>query len=173
VVRRSEINAEIAQGADQIIVGRNATRKAYNNRMRQLGERESDLPEPGEKIICLKNNHDMGLLNGTLWGVRSSEHAEQNKVLLEVADWDKPDDDPFFVTSFTNYFQGLEPPAHYEFRDAESFDYGYAITCHKSQGSQWNNVLVIDESSAFQQDAKKWLYTAITRASKKVTVVSG
>jgi len=51
------------------------------------------------------------------------------------------------------------------------FTYGYAITVHKSQGSQWDNVLLFDESSAFRDDAARHLYTAITRAADRVTVV--
>ena len=50
-------------------------------------------------------------------------------------------------------------------------DYGYAITCHKSQGSQWDECVVHDESNVFRGDADKWLYTAVTRAAKKLTLV--
>jgi exodeoxyribonuclease-5 len=53
--------------------------------------------------------------------------------------------------------------------------YGYAITCHKSQGSQWKDVMVVDESFVFARDGKvmgrRWLYTAVTRASDSVVVV--
>lgn len=40
---------------------------------------------------------------------------------------------------------------------------------HKSQGSQWDEVLVVDEW--FRNDRQQWLYTALTRAAKKVRVV--
>ena len=56
-------------------------------------------------------------------------------------------------------------------RDAQEFDYGYALTCHKAQGSQWDDVIVLDESGCFRQDAARWLYTAVTRAVERVTVV--
>ena len=55
-------------------------------------------------------------------------------------------------------------------KGSQEFDYGYAITCHKSQGSQWNSVLIFDESWCFREDAKRWLYTAITRAQNKILV---
>ena len=55
-------------------------------------------------------------------------------------------------------------------KGTQDFDYGYAITAHKSQGSQWNNVLIFDESWCFREDANRWLYTAITRAQTKVLV---
>ena len=51
------------------------------------------------------------------------------------------------------------------------FQYGYAISCHKSQGSQWDTVVIIDEHKTFRQDGAKWLYTAITRAAKKVVII--
>jgi len=41
---------------------------------------------------------------------------------------------------------------------------------HKSQGSQWNSVVVLDESFVFKQDAARHLYTAITRAAERVVV---
>jgi ATP-dependent exoDNAse (exonuclease V) alpha subunit len=48
---------------------------------------------------------------------------------------------------------------------------GYAITVHKAQGSQWPDVVVLDESPIFGRNAARWLYSAITRASDAVTVV--
>lgn len=51
------------------------------------------------------------------------------------------------------------------------FQYGYAISCHKAQGSQWDYVVVIDEHKAFSNDGDKWLYTAITRAAKKLVII--
>lgn len=51
------------------------------------------------------------------------------------------------------------------------FEYAYAITAHKSQGSEWNNVVVFDDSNVFGKDGKNWLYTAITRAKKKLVII--
>ena len=48
---------------------------------------------------------------------------------------------------------------------------GYALTVHKAQGSQWNNVVLFDESYAFKDTRQRWLYTAITRAAETLTVV--
>ena len=53
----------------------------------------------------------------------------------------------------------------------DDFDYGYALTVHKAQGSQWDNVVLFDESWAFKETRQRWLYTAITRAAKSLTVV--
>lgn len=56
-------------------------------------------------------------------------------------------------------------------RTNEIVDFGWVITTHKSQGSQWDNVVVHDESGVFRTDADKWLYTACTRAAKELTIV--
>lgn len=51
------------------------------------------------------------------------------------------------------------------------FEYGYCISCHKAQGSEFDNVIVFDESYCFKEDKNRWLYTAITRAKKKLILV--
>ena len=51
------------------------------------------------------------------------------------------------------------------------FEPGYCISVHKSQGAEWDNVVVIDQSRIFSNDASKWLYTAITRAKKKLIII--
>lgn len=156
---------------DQILVGRNRTRKIMNRRMRELAGRASWLPEPGEKLVCLRNNTDMGLLNGTLWTVvrYAEEWGDQVKLAL------KNEEGRFIETrAWSAHLKGGEFDMGFRQRkQADEFDYGYALTVHKSQGSQWDSVLLVDESKAFEDDADKWLYTGITRAAKRVTVVRG
>lgn len=54
----------------------------------------------------------------------------------------------------------------------KEFAFGYAITCHKAQGSEWNKVLVIEERFPFDKNEHaRWLYTAATRASDKLVLV--
>ena len=71
------------------------------------------------------------------------------------------------------FFEGREDeiplPAR---RESDEFTYGYALTVHKAQGSQWNDVMLFDESYAFREHRSRWLYTAITRAAERVTVVT-
>lgn len=50
---------------------------------------------------------------------------------------------------------------------ARLWDYAYAITAHKAQGSEWENVLVLEESP---QDYARWMYTAVTRARSRLVV---
>ena len=51
------------------------------------------------------------------------------------------------------------------------FEFAYAITCHKAQGSEFDFVIVFDESRAFGEEARRWLYTAITRAKEKLLII--
>ena len=56
-------------------------------------------------------------------------------------------------------------------KESDEFTYGYALTVHKAQGSQWDDLVLFDESYAFREHRSRWLYTALTRAAEKVTVV--
>ena len=50
--------------------------------------------------------------------------------------------------------------------------YGYALTCHAAQGSDWDKVLVLEESFPFDKiEHSRWVYTACTRASEKLVLV--
>jgi exodeoxyribonuclease-5 len=53
----------------------------------------------------------------------------------------------------------------------DEFDFGYVLTVHKAQGSQWDDVVLFDESFAFTEHRDRWLYTGVTRAAKRLTVV--
>jgi exodeoxyribonuclease-5 len=159
---------ELVLGADQVLVGRHITRRSVINKTRRLLGRGNDpLPVTGDKLVCLRNDHEVGLLNGTIWKVAESEVIPNMNVMsLSV---DSEDGDSVTVDAHTQYFKG-EEPAFYEIKAAQCFDYGYALTTHKAQGSQWPNVFVFDESHCFRNARKKWLYTAITRAAETVTI---
>ena len=51
------------------------------------------------------------------------------------------------------------------------FEFAYAVTCHKAQGSEFNFVIVFDESWVFEEERDRWLYTAITRAKEKLLII--
>jgi len=155
---------------DQIIVGTHRMRHAINHIMRKQLGYAGEVPQVGEKLVCLKNrSKEKGLLNGTLWEViQSNKPADDGFVNLVV----KGDelDEPLYVEAPMIGFSPLYEGSGNEL-PGDPFAFGYAITCHKAQGSQWKSVLVIDESHAFQHHRHRWLYTAITRAEERVTVV--
>lgn len=162
--------------ANQVIVGKNDTRRQFNNRFRSmLGFAEqSVIPVAGEKLICLRNNHRLGFLNGSMWKVRESEERYSDIAEAPMSSFLKfaPEDDPereIGARVLTSYFGGSEPS--FSGPDDIHMDYGYTITAHKSQGSEWDHVVIIDESGVFRDHRWKWLYTAITRASQRVDLV--
>lgn len=164
--------AKLEQGAsleyDQVIVGRNRTRVGANMSIRsQLGF-EGDIPQVQDKLICLKNNHQLGIMNGTLYRVLEAQQDSGYEILMRLESEDNNAE--VEVEAYPQPFKGEEVP-RWSFEGLEEFAYGYAVTCHKAQGSEWPNVFIVDESNVFRSDARKWLYTAITRASNKVMVV--
>jgi exodeoxyribonuclease-5 len=165
---------------DQLLVGRNATRHRSNQRYRELtgrGLENGRLPEGGDKLVCLRNDHQAGLLNGSLWRVHEVSHFTEQRV-AEMTVSSEEDDamTGIQVSAHTHHFLGEEMELRqqrWNRLDHQEFDYGYALTVHKAQGSQWDDVVLFDESHAFfhGNDAQRWLYTGITRAARKLTVV--
>lgn len=170
VVRRRDVPMAEALTFDQVIVGRNATRQALNRLMRQArwGQEVGPLPIPGDRLVCLRNDHEVGLLNGGQWVCLSVEELDDSRLLLAVQE--EGGSVAMQVEAHAAYFRG-EEPGRWEVRDAQCFDYGYALTGHKAQGSQWRNVCVVDESDSFGVDKWRWVYTCCTRASERVTIV--
>lgn len=163
-IARDELRS-VVLSTDQLLVGRNATRITSNGRARELLGRTNALPQEGDKLVCLRNNHEVGLLNGQLWKVRRDTTFDGDYVIMDI---EGEDGAKIEVSAHPHYFHGSKPE-YWERKDAEEFDYGYALTVHKSQGSQWNNVLLFDEW--YGKDRKEWLYTAITRAAERIDLV--
>ncbi len=166
----------------QVICGRNATRRRLNMAMKRAAGFGADYPTGGgEKIICLRNRNDLGLINGmflTLTDVHAHPHNPR----------------AFRATIRTE--DGLEIPGEQEFWRGEYDDHvlfdpnrnrdewlarrglietswGYAITCHKAQGDSFETVVVFDEGfGGSAEDYNRWLYTAITRAEHGLLILA-
>lgn len=169
VVQKGVLSWEDLASADQIIVGTNVTRRFINEGIRNLHGRTDPLPVPGDKLICTRNDAELGLMNGSLWEVVESRDNGLSQLSLIIWGWG--DGRQTIVDVYKEPFLGEPAPSWASPGETAHFDYGNAITCHKAQGSEWDDVIVIDESRVFRQDARKWLYTAITRAAERVTVV--
>ncbi len=154
---------------DQILVGKNATRRGMNKVCRAMLGRKGEYPEVGDKLVCLRNNASKGLLNGALFKiVEVGDMAVEGIISMSV----EPEDggDSILVNCYEEPFYGKDLEATTWGGGCDEFDYGYALTVHKSQGSQWDKVLLIDESSVFKHNAANHLYTAITRAAEQITI---
>ncbi|KQT07796.1 ATP-binding protein [Methylobacterium sp. Leaf399] len=172
VIRRDALGQSAVIKADQVLVGRNATRQSVNEKVRAIQGRDPRGPEKGDRLVCLKNNRQLGLLNGGLWTVRDVVDHDRDAIRLTVKPQDEADAEPLGVAVRPEFFAGTE--ASLEADDRRGFDeftYGYALTVHKAQGSQWDDVVLFDEAGAFREHSRRWLYTGLTRAATRVTVV--
>ncbi|WP_306250380.1 ATP-dependent RecD-like DNA helicase [Parvularcula sp. IMCC14364] len=170
VISRREIDSDTILAADQVLVGRNVTRSKYNQRIRTLLDFDGSIPCVGERLVCLRNNKQKGLLNGGIWEVKSRHGKKAGKLRFGLI----PEDGGRVtqVTVLPEFFAGgAESIPWPKRRNSDEFDYGYALTVHKSQGSQWDNVVLFDESFAFREHKERWLYTAVTRAAEQITIV--
>jgi exodeoxyribonuclease-5 len=149
---------------DVVLTWRRATRSKLNALCRAELNIRSPLPLLGEPLVCLRNTPKFGLYNGAVY-YASRDLLETDKTIgistdagdIEVhADFLIPghEDDPLDL-----------PPGGWK----TAFCFGYAMTVHKAQGSEWDRVLLIDENPG--PDRIAWLYTGITRARERVTVV--
>ncbi len=168
----SSLNFEHCLSVDQVIVGRNATRNKINNRFRKTFGYENIFPHINEKMICLKNNRRRNVFNGGIYKVLDTPSTRKKDFIHLVVNSEDFEDKPRLVPIHKKFFDESYPlPDWRILRDSTEFDYGYAITCHKSQGSQWNTTLINDESWCFRDMAKRWLYTAITRSAENTKIV--
>jgi len=170
----TKLTSHDALNADQIIVGRNVTRDDLNRKVRKLLKLDPDTPVANDRLICLKNDYDKGIFNGGMFKIERllEQKYKTNFLQMSLAREDERDGLPVLVKVHKSFFMDdIQKPEWKTLKGSQEFDYGYAITCHKSQGSQWDNVLIYDESWCFREVWQRWLYTAITRASEKVTIL--
>ena len=174
VSRRSLDPAEVLD-CDQVLVGLNRTRRLYNARLRELAGHADPMPAIGEKLVCLRNDRAKGLLNGSTWTVQALRPPPRpDMIRLDVV----PEDDPALrrravdIKVLRQVIEGSdeEIPLFLR-RETDEFTYGYALTVHKAQGSQWDKVVLFDESYAFREHRTRWLYTGLTRAARAIMVV--
>jgi exodeoxyribonuclease-5 len=172
VIRRDGVNPEIVLSADQVLVGMNKTRRLYNARMRQLMGRSEPVPVAGEKLVCLRNDKSKGLLNGGSWIVQELKTSKKGLVTMRVTPEDDLGAKAVKVSVLPNFFDGTEDEVPWELRrHTDEFTFGYALTVHKAQGSQWSDIVLFDEAFAFREHRARWLYTGLTRAAETITVV--
>ena len=199
IIDRSELVDGMYDWADQIITATNATRHAINASIRE--SKGYDLaPAIGDKVICLRNCWDIldgsgssALVNGTIGyinegyldSIRYPVYGLHNKevpvfnMCFETDLNEKFYDIPVDYTALTTGQKFLTPKEEYLISRNKDvgeppieFNYGYAITCHRAQGSEWRKVLVIEERFPFdKEEHARWLYTACTRASDKLVLV--
>ena len=174
VISKADVTSELVLDADQVLVGINRTRRRYNMRLRELKGFGEVYPQSGDKLVCLRNDPAKGLLNGSLWTVMSAakETTKPGINLLVVPEEEDASRGIAKIKLLKAQFSDPDTEIPWQTKKRyDDFDYGYALTVHKAQGSQWNNVVLFDESFAFRDTRERWLYTAVTRAAERLTVV--
>jgi hypothetical protein len=152
----SDATDDIVSGTDQIICAFNQFRIGVNNNVRRIMGR-TKLIEPGERVICLRNNRFDRVFNGMHATVRKV-NVEQRRMTVDTDDGERLYDLSFHPEQFGR--EGTDTDVDYMIN---LFDYGYCITTHKSQGSEWQNVLVYEQVCT-KWDHTRWAYTAASRA---------
>jgi len=182
-VPKSRLTDEKVLSFDQILVGKNDTRRMLNQNVRKLkGLDSSPYPMVGEKLICLKNNLNVpggGLFNGMICEVMEVGELLESSIEIKIKRETDPPNFPFVTVRalrahFDFYYDknAMDNVKWWERADSDEFDFGYAITVHKAQGSQWDNVLVYDDKFLVwkREERKRWLYTGITRAVESIYI---
>lgn len=187
-----------------LLCGFNKTRIDMNRKIRKsLGAIDDDLTI-GDKVVCLKNNPramGCGIYNGMIGevikkvtypnaydvSVRFNESKYPYKGAISKSSFcnEKPDCSEFMIYRDLRMLRKVKGMGDYfQIGDVvkdinqkiylDNFDYGYAITVHKSQGSEWGNVVVLEEKSKYWASGDmwcRWYYTAVTRARDKLLLV--
>ena len=180
-VSNEELEVGMLNWADQVLCGTHKCRKAFNDAIRKSNGIDSLIPVVGDKIICLHNYWDIfsnyknePLVNGTIGIITKIKNInlESFNHYMDVEfrpTWDFEDAYDFRIDLNPFYGEKAYKNNYAMNHPRVSVDYGYAITVHKSQGSQWDKVLVYTPDAFGDKD--KMLYTAVTRASKKLLYI--
>ena len=202
IIPKSELVEGHLTWADQILCGTNATRENINRQMREIygfsglpqdGEKMiclrnywDDCADNGDALVngttgILRNpfetfrmipnyipidNHRMDVIQGdfvTSDGSTFNSVEMDKKLLIDGVKCITDGKILFRLGKLKNKIGDIVP---------REFAFGYAITAHKAQGSEWDKVLVIEEKFPFsKEEHARWLYTAVTRASEKLVLV--
>lgn len=191
----SEREIKVAAKAMQVIVETNEQKVAWNTRIRRYKGHEaiSIAPVKGDKLVRLRNRRGtedkQPVMNGEMFEVLEAiyhgdvadHRMEKFKMELQLQKLEEPDDDGNLPEPFTEFISGNEFEWEWHTKPNEHknskhrWGYGWAITVHKAQGSQWRNVAVYGREFVLSlaKDQRRWLYTAVTRAEETVVVLIG
>lgn len=198
IISKSQVVNGMWDWADQILCATNAQRNTLNMAVRAHKGFGPD-PSPEDKVISLRNHWDYmsdnqnPLTNGSIGYIKGFTRQniyipsyvcgissyEQLTSLIETEEGDNFCGVPIDYKALTTDEPTFTPQQIYKLNKNKKcpeppyeFAYGYAITTHKAQGSEWDKVMVYEEGFPFiPMEHTRWLYTAVTRASQKLVIV--
>ncbi len=151
------------------LCGRNKTRVNLNAQIRERLGIHSPEPIAGDRVICLRNSRRYKVFNGMLGTALSIKASGENLYRVKIS----MDSDVIFKGRIVRAQFGQERTLEYEEGQSCLFDWGYALTVHKAQGSENKQVVLFEERFAQMDDDqwRRWLYTGVTRASEELIIV--
>jgi len=169
---------------DQVLCWTRDTRWNAVKYLRRQAGRQAGIPGAGDTVICLQNNKDIAVFNGQMWTVLDATGGVDDASGQDVWHLRLTDDNGDVVhhDAYAEGFLGREEEEGLVERrlgargETATMTFAQALTVHKAQGSEWDNVLVVDEVSRnprcrmSAKEQRRWLYTAVTRASRSVTL---
>ncbi len=158
-----------------ILCGYNNTRVRINSQIRSFLGYQLAEPEHNDRVICLRNNHEKGIFNGMLGRIIHIEPQDKNWYFARI---DMEDGFTFEGLILKEQFNSAQPlnfagEKRKETLKGDLFDFGYAMTVHKAQGSQAKRVILFEErfKQMTEEDWRRWLYTAVTRAEEELFII--
>lgn len=158
-----------------VLCGYNWTRVQLNQEIRQRLGFYEPTPQSGDRVICLRNNHVHKIYNGMLGTIQNLHREDETWYLAEIKMDDRKE-----------LYSGLIAVEQFNSKGAlnfgkkrretvmgDLFDFGYALTVHKAQGSQAKRVILFEQrfSKMDDEEWRRWLYTGVTRAEEELYVV--
>lgn len=157
-----------------VLCGYNSTRIKLNGHIRATLGFDSPTPLSGDRVICLRNNHKKHIFNGMLGTIQSIKRMNDDWYQAEIAMDDEENvyKDIISVKQFNALTAMNFTDKRSQIMNGDLFDFGYALTVHKAQGSQSKRVILFEERFKKMTDDewKRWLYTAVTRAEEELYI---
>jgi exodeoxyribonuclease-5 len=162
-----------------ILCGYNATRVKLNQAIRALRDITSSGPESGDVVVCLRNNRTKHVYNGMIGVIkhvapaRGDDSGAWYDAEIELEGEDYTYSGYILRDQFGAATTVKDPPLAPDGQRGDLWDFGYALTVHKAQGSQSPRVLIFEERFGRSSDEewRRWLYTAVTRAERELTII--
>lgn len=156
-----------------VLTGYNRSRVKLNQGIRQLLGFETPTPSQGDRVICLKNNHRENIFNGMMGTIIDVTEDSVDGFKYYDAEIELDDEDYSYFGKIAKEQFGQQSTLDSVPEDIDLFDFGYALTVHKAQGSQARRVVLFEERFSRMDDEmwRRWLYTAVTRAVEELYII--
>lgn len=167
---------QMADEETLIVCGYNNTRLRLNQYLRTLKGFDLEEPLAGDRVICLRNNHQKQIYNGMLGTLERIRRIDKNffEIIVDFDDQNHVYEGLVVAKQFNSPNTiSYNSQDRQLLKKADLFDFAYALTVHKAQGSQAKRVIVFEErfKQMTDEDWRRWLYTAVTRAEEELIII--